>query len=73
MEFIRFMFERIEVHAGAERGKPDVVLIGVLAQILSVTQQSKTAASSGDGGWVSVVAGAGFGQDPTMLELRKAV
>ena len=58
------MIEHIEVHAGAERGKPDVILVGALAQILAFTQhnkQTKTAASgAGDGGRVLMVAGAGF-------------
>ena len=59
MELIRSMIEQIEVHAGKERGKPDVVLVGTLAQILAFTQQNNTAASgSGDGGRVLMVAGA---------------
>ena len=53
------MIERIDVHAGQERGKPEIVLIGALAQILAFTHQKKTAAScSGDGGRVLMVAGA---------------
>ncbi len=60
MEIIRSMIERIEFHAGEERGKPNVILVGALAQILSFTQQSKTAASLGDDGRVLMVAGAGF-------------
>ncbi len=67
MEIIRSMIERIEVHAGEERGKPDVILVGALAQILSFTHQSKTAASSGDGGRVLMVAGVGF--EPTTFRL----
>ncbi len=59
MDIIRSMIERIEVHAGQERGNPDVILIGALAQILAFTQQKTTAASgSGDGGRVLMVAGA---------------
>ena len=58
MEIIRPMIERIEVHAGKDRGKPDVKLVGALAQILAFTQQSKTAVSSGDGGRTLMVAGA---------------
>ncbi len=60
MEIIRSMIERIEVRAGQDRGKPDVILVGALAEILVFTQQTKTAASSGDGGRVLMVAGAGF-------------
>ena len=62
MDVIRSMIERIEVHAGEERGKPDVILVGALAQILAFTQQNiqtKTAASgAGDDGRVLMVAGA---------------
>ena len=59
MDIIRSMIERIEVHAGQERAKPEVVLIGALAQILAFTHQKKTAASySKDGGRVLMVAGA---------------
>ena len=44
-----------------EQGKPDVVLVGALAQILAFTQQKTTAASGlGGGGRVLMVAGAGF-------------
>ena len=60
MDLIRSMIDRIEVHAGQERGNPDVVLVGALAQILAFSQKSKTAASNGDGGRVLMVAGAGF-------------
>ncbi len=58
MELIRSMIEHIEVHAGKERGKPDVILVGALAQILAYTHQNNTAASNGDGGRVLMVAGA---------------
>ena len=59
MELIRSMIERIEVHAGRKRGRPDVIMVGALAQILAFTQQTKTAAScSGDDGRVLMVAGA---------------
>ncbi|MCZ6528784.1 MAG: recombinase family protein [Chloroflexi bacterium] len=68
MDIIRSMIERIEVHAGQERGNPDVILIGALAQILAFTQQKTTAASgSGDGGRVLMVAGVGF--EPTTFRL----
>ena len=64
MDVIRSMIERIEVHAGEERGKPDVILVGALAQILAFTQQNKqtkTAASgAGDDGRVLMVAGARY-------------
>ena len=59
MEIIRLMIERIEVSKGQERGKPDVVLVGALAQILTFTQKNKTAASNGSGGRVLMVAGVG--------------
>ena len=52
------MIERIEVHAGQERGKPDVFLIGALAQILAfIHQKTTTASCAGDGGRVLMVAG----------------
>ncbi len=61
MDIIRTMIERIEVHQGPERGKPIVILVGALAQILGFTQQKTTAApGSGGGGRVLMVAGAGF-------------
>ena len=47
------------IHEGEERGKPNVILVGDLAQILAFTRQTKTAASSsGDGGKVLMVVGA---------------
>jgi acetyl-CoA carboxylase alpha subunit len=58
MDLIRSMIERIEVHSGQVRGKPDVILIGALAQILAFTQQKTTAASNGSDGRVLMVAGA---------------
>ena len=58
MDLVRCMVERIEVHEGKERGKPDVILVGALAQILAFTQHKTTAASFGDGGRVLMVAGA---------------
>ena len=67
MELIRSMIERIEVHAWREGGKPDVILVGTLAQILAFTQQSKTAASNGSDGRVLMVAGVGF--EPTTFRL----
>ena len=63
MEIIRLMIVRIEVSAGQERGKPDVVLVGALAQILTFTQQNKTAAFNGSGGRVLVGCG---GSIPTI-------
>ncbi len=68
MDIIRSMIDRIEVHAGQERDKPDVILIGALAQILAFTHKKTTAAScSGDGGRVLMVAGVGF--EPTTFRL----
>ena len=67
MDLIRAMVDRIEVHEGPERGKPDVTLVGALAAILAFTQQDKTAAPGGDGGRVLMVAGVGF--EPTTFRL----
>ncbi len=64
MDLIRSMIDYIEVHLSTERGKPDVILVGTLAQILAFTQQNKTAASSGSDGRVLMVAGVGF-EPPT--------
>ena len=58
MDLIRSMIDHIEVHVGPERSKPDVILVGALAQILAFTQQNKTAASNGSDGRVLMVAGA---------------
>jgi site-specific DNA recombinase len=60
MDIIRTMIDRIEVHVGLERGKPDVILVGALAQILTFTQQKQNTASYGDGGRVLMVAGARY-------------
>ena len=67
MDLIRTMINRIEIHVGAERGKPDVILVGALAQILALTQQNKTAASIESDGRVLMVAGVGF--EPTTFRL----
>ena len=32
------MIDRIEVHKGEEHGKPEVILIGALSEILAFTQ-----------------------------------
>ena len=58
MDIIRSMIDRIELHAGQERDKPDVILIGALAQILAFTQQKNTVASNGSDGRFLMVAGA---------------
>lgn len=59
MDIIRSLIDRIEVHPGEKRGKPEVILVGTLASILEYAcTQNKTAASMGDGGRVLVVAGA---------------
>ncbi len=73
MEIIRSMIDPIEVHDGKERGKPEVILVGALAQILAFTRQKNTAASGENGGRVLMVAGAGFVQEPTNTRLRKSV
>ena len=67
MDIIRSMIDHIEIHAGTERGKPEVTLVGALAQILAFTQQNKTAASNGSDGRVLMVAGVGF--EPTTFRL----
>ena len=58
MDTVRSMIDKIGVHAGTERDKPDVILVGALAQILNYTQQNKTAASNGSDGRALMVAGA---------------
>jgi site-specific DNA recombinase len=58
IDLIRSMIDHIEINEGIERGKPDVILVGALAQILTFTQQNKTAASNGSDGRVLMVAGA---------------
>lgn len=60
MEVIRSMIDRIEVHAGDRRGRPEVILVGALVPILTYLQPTHTdAASKGDGaGRVLLVAGA---------------
>lgn len=62
MEVIRSMIDRIEVHAGDRRGRPEVILVGALAPILTYLQPTNNnAAPKGDGaGRVLLVAGAGF-------------
>lgn len=57
MDLIRPMIDRIGVHVGAERRRPDVIPVGAPAQILAFTQPNKTAASSGSDGRFSVVEG----------------
>ena len=52
------MIDHIEINIGAERGNPEVILAGALAQILAFTQQNNTAASNGSDGRVLLVAGA---------------
>ncbi len=46
IDLIRSMIDHIEINQGIERGKPDVILVGALAQILTFTQQNKTAGST---------------------------
>ena len=67
MDIVRSMIDHIEVHAGAERGEPEVTLVGALAQIIAYTQQNNTAASMGSDGRVLMVAGVGF--EPTTFRL----
>ena len=61
---IRSLIERIEVRPGAERGRPDVTLVGALAAILDFA--SRAGNLSGDGR-VLLVAGVGF--EPTTFRL----
>jgi site-specific DNA recombinase len=58
MELIRALIDRIEVHKGEERDKPEVILIGALSEILAFTQGNTTAAADDDSGRVLMVAGA---------------
>jgi len=51
-DIIRSMIDRIEVRASTERGRPDVTLVGALAQILAFTQQNQAAARMEGGGRV---------------------
>ena len=67
MDIIRSLIDRIEVAEGAERGKPDVILIGALAAILAFTQNDNAALISENGGRVFLVAGVGF--EPTTFRL----
>ena len=67
MDLIRSMIDHIEIKGGTERGRPDVILVGALAQILAFTQQNKTVASNGSDGRVLMVAGVGF--EPTTFRL----
>ncbi|RMF03735.1 MAG: recombinase family protein, partial [Alphaproteobacteria bacterium] len=74
MEIIRGLIDHIEVHESDTRGRPGVILVGVLASILAFAwderygrkgPQTQTAASGkGDGGRVLMVAGAGFTASP---------
>ena len=57
---IRAMIDRIEVHKGEERDKPEVILIGALSEILAFTQGNTTAAPNDDSGRVLMVAGARY-------------
>ena len=68
MDTVRSMIDKIGVHAGTERDKPDVILVGALAQILNYTQQNKTAASNGSDGRALMVAGACNNQAPTLVK-----
>jgi hypothetical protein len=57
MDIIRSMIDHIEIHPGTERGNPEVILVGALAQILAFAQQKTTAASNESDGKVLMVAG----------------
>src|SRR5262245_46328068 len=65
-EMIRSLIDRIEVKRGSKRGHCEVVLVGLLTQILAFAQKT-TAASTGGGGTSLVVAGVGF--EPTTFRL----
>ena len=58
MDIIRSLIDRVEVTEAADRGKPNVVLVGALAAILTFTQNNTAALMSEDGGRVLMVAGA---------------
>jgi site-specific DNA recombinase len=73
MEIMRSLVDHIDVHAGQARGKSTVILVGALAGILSFTwfhrqdaQKNNTAPMEKNGGRALMVAGAGFGQAPTL-------
>ena len=70
MELIRAMIDRIEVHKGEERGKPEVILIGALSEIIAFTQGKTTAAQNSDGGRVLMVAGARNHRELTLLSVQ---
>lgn len=58
MGIIRSLIDRVEVTEGAERSKPDVVLVGALAAILAFTQNNTAGLISENGGRVLLAAGA---------------
>jgi len=63
MDTIRGLIARIDVHPGAKRGEPRVVLVGALASLLNFACAPKTITANGesvDGGRVLMVAGVGF-------------
>ncbi|MBL6957827.1 MAG: hypothetical protein ISR52_02520 [Rhodospirillales bacterium] len=64
MDLIRSMIDHIQIHAGSERGNPEVILIGALARILAFSQKNKTAASNGSDGTFLMVAEEGL-EPPT--------
>jgi site-specific DNA recombinase len=67
---IRELIERIEIHPGAKRGQPEVILVGALASLLDFACAKTTTAANGnsvDGGRVLMVAGVGF--EPTTFRL----
>jgi site-specific DNA recombinase len=67
---IRELIERIEIHPGAKRGQPEVILVGALASLLDFACAETTTAANGgsvDGGRVLMVAGVGF--EPTTFRL----
>ena len=71
VEIIRSLLDRIEVRPGKERGHCEVIIVGALAQILAFAQQKTTAASSGDGGTFSMVAGTRNRLDLQLQELLR--
>lgn len=77
MAAIRGLVDRIEVRPSGSRKPCEVTLVGSLAGLLQFSQGlGKNGTSNGteDGdGTFLLVAGAGFGQDPTRQELRIAV
>ena len=60
MDIIRSLIYQFEITEGTERGKPDGILIGALAAILTLTQNNTAALISENGGRILLVGGQGL-------------